>query len=167
MTKIYDINGNYTQSEKEMYKDIIDSVRLRIADDDPYKNVLNGYEEQISDGMIISLAKEATRDINSNVPRTKYSTEYIYSKDSELLIEGIMIFFLIHEGLLQTANQIDFNDNGLGIAMFNKTALYQSWYSSLLQLYLQHKQDWKDSIIPSSANSGFFGIQTEFGYRWY
>ena len=167
LSKIYNIDGNYTPEEKEMYEDIIDAVRLRVSDDEPLKNILNKRQEKITDGEIIRLANEAARDVNSGNPRTKYSVSFIYKKDSELIILGIMIFWFIREGLLQTANQTDFNDSGLSIQMFNKTPLYQSWYNILLQPYLQKRQDFKDSVIPSSVNSGFYGINSEFGRYWY
>ena len=113
LSKIYNIDGNYTPEEKEMYEDIIDAVRLRVSDDEPLKNILNKRQEKITDGEIIRLANEAARDINSGNPRTKYSVSFIYKKDSELIILGIMIFWFIRDGLLQTANQPDFNDSGL------------------------------------------------------
>ena len=167
LSRIYDIPGGYTPEEKAMYEDLIDAVRLRIADDEPLKNILNKKEEKITDGEIISLANEVGRDVNSGTPRTKFPLYYIYQKDSELIVLGIMIFWFIKEGLLQTANQTDFNDSGLTIQMFNKTPLYQSWYQILLNPYLQAKQDFKDSVIPSSLHSGFVGINSEFSKYWY
>ena len=150
-----------------MYQDIIDAVRLRIADDEPLRNILNKQQEKVTDGEIISLANEVGRDLNSGTPRTKYPLKQFYNMDSNVIIMGIMVFWFIKEGLLQTANQTDFNDSGLTIQMFNKTPLYQSWYQTLLNPYLQAKQDIKDSIIPSSLNSGFVGIHSEFGKYWY
>ena len=37
MKRIYNISGNYTDSEKAMFEDLIDAVRLRIADDNVMK----------------------------------------------------------------------------------------------------------------------------------
>jgi len=167
LSRIYNIPGVYSEDEKAMYQDIIDAVRLRIADDEPLRNILNKQQEKVTDGEIISLANEVGRDLNSGTPRTKYPLKQFYSMDSNAVIMGIMIFWFIKEGLLQTANQTDFNDSGLTIQMFNKTPLYQSWYQTLLNPYLQAKQDIKDSIIPSSLNSGFVGIHSEFGKYWY
>ena len=167
LSRIYNIPGVYSEDEKAMYQDIIDAVRLRIADDEPLRNILNKQQEKVTDGEIISLANEVGRDLNSGTPRTKYPLKQFYNMDSNAVIMGIMIFWFIKEGLLQTANQTDFNDSGLTIQMFNKTPLYQSWYQTLLNPYLQAKQDIKDSIIPSSINSGFVGIHSEFGKYWY
>ena len=167
LSRIYNIPGVYSEDEKAMYQDIIDAVRLRIADDEPLRNILNKQQEKVTDGEIISLANEVGRDLNSGTPRTKYPLKQFYNMDSNVIIMGIMVFWFIKEGLLQTANQTDFNDSGLTIQMFNKTPLYQSWYQTLLNPYLQAKQDIKDSIIPSSLNSGFVGIHSEFGKYWY
>ena len=95
LSKIYNIDGNYTQEEKAMYEDLIDAVRLRISDDEPLKNILNKHQEKLSDGEIIRLANETARDINSGTPRTKYQLKYIYEKDSELVVLGIIIFWFI------------------------------------------------------------------------
>lgn len=167
LSRIYNIPGVYSEDEKAMYQDIIDAVRLRIADDEPLRNILNKQQEKVTDGEIISLANEVGRDLNSGTPRTKYPLKQFYNMDSNVIIMGIMVFWFIKEGLLQTANQTDFNDSGLTIQMFNKTPLYQSWYQTLINPYLQAKQDIKDSIIPSSMNSGFVGIHSEFGKYWY
>jgi hypothetical protein len=69
------------------------------------------------------------------------------------------------EGLLQLRNQIDYSDSGLTIAMFNKTQLYQSWWGTLVQDYMRAKAAVKSAILPSSANSGFVGMGSEYSYR--
>jgi hypothetical protein len=68
------------------------------------------------------------------------------------------------EGILQLRNQVDYSDSGLTVAMFNKTGMYQGWVGFLLQTYLSDKKAVKSAVIPKSANSGFVGIGTEFGY---
>lgn len=166
MKRIYNISGNYTDSEKAMFEDLIDAVRLRIADDNVMKNFLYKHEERITDEQIVSFSKEAARDLNSGNPPTRMTVEMFYKYNSELLVEGVILFYLISKGILHLENQIDFNDSGLSIAMFNKTGLYQSWYGTLLNSYLNGKQQFKSGVIPNSVNSGFHGINSEFGYRW-
>lgn len=165
LTKVYEISGNYTEEEKIVYKDLIDDFRLAIADDIPEKNVTIGKIYQYTDNQIVALMERALRDLNCGYPKSNKTIVEMYNANSNLLIMGAIIFSLLREGIFQLRNQIDFNDSGLSIAMFNKTTLYQSWYGTLLNQYLQEKQNYKDSIIPSSPNAGFVGIMSEFGYR--
>ena len=165
LTKVYEISGNYTEEEKIVYKDLIDDFRLAIADDIPEKNVTIGKIYQYTDNQIVALMERALRDLNCGYPKSNKTIVEMYNANSNLLIMGAIIFSLLREGIFQLRNQIDFNDSGLSIAMFNKTTLYQSWYGTLLNQYLQEKQNYKDSIIPSSPNAGFIGIMSEFGYR--
>ena len=165
LSKVYNISGNYTDEEKEIYKNLIDDFRLAIADDIPEKNVTIGKIYQYTDNQIISLMQRALRDLNCGYPKSNRTLAEMYNENENVLIMGAIVFSLLREGIFQLRNQIDFSDSGLSIAMFNKTTLYQSWYGSLLNQYLQDKQNYKDSIIPSSLDAGFKGIMSEFGYR--
>jgi hypothetical protein len=167
MKKIYQISGNYTQEEKQTLQDMIIAFRIRVSDDDPEKNILNKKTQKYSDDKIVQFFKMALGDINSSAPRTNdtiFSLAQIGQDD--LIIEGAIVFSLISEGLLQLNNQMDYSDSGLSIALFNKTGLYQGWAGFFLQQYIGDKKEFKSSVIPRSANSGFFGVSSEFGYRW-
>lgn len=166
LSKKYSITGKYTPNELALYKEIIDQVRVRIGDDDPDLNILNNKMLQYNDNQLVQLANTVLNDINNGFPRTRYSILQLYNNvNGNIIIDGIILFSLIREGLLQLRNQIDFNDSGLSISMFNKTGLYQSWYGMLAQNYVRQKEDIKAQVIPSSANAGFYGIGSEFGYR--
>lgn len=165
LTKVYNITGNYTDAEKAAYKYLIDQFRLGIGDDVPEDNLLIGKIYQYSDNQIIALLNRALTDCNYGYPKSNLDIVRFRKENANLLILGATVFSLIREGIFQLRNQIDFNDSGLSIAMFNKTQLYQSWYGALAQQYLQEKQAYKDSIIPSSPGAGFKGISSEFGYR--
>jgi len=168
MKKIYAITGNYTPEEKVILAQYIDVFRLKMADDDPEKNVLNKKASQYLDNTIVKLIYSSLNDINSGFPKTNFSlVEFNNTIDDDLLVDGAMVFALIREGLLQLRNQIDFSDSGLSIAMFNKTGLYQGWANFLLQEYVASKKDIKRAVLPMSFNAGFVGISSEFGYgRW-
>jgi hypothetical protein len=165
MQKVYNISGNYTDEEKEMLQTMIEHFRIKMADDDPGKNILLGKTNQYSDNKIISLLYTALSDINSGYPKTNYNIfEFTQLIDDDLIINGAIIFALMAEGILQLRNQVDYSDSGLTVAMFNKTGMYQGWVGFLLQTYLSDKKAVKSAVIPKSANSGFVGIGTEFGY---
>lgn len=165
MKRNYNIPGNYTEEEKAILRECIDIFRLKTSDDDPEKNILNKKMQQYSDAKIVSFLQAALGDLNSGFPKTNYDLIY-FSKniDSDLIVDGAIIFAMIAEGILQLRNQVDFSDSGLSIAMFNKTGMYQGWASFLLQEYMRVKQELKSSVLPRSHNAGFVGIGSEFGY---
>ena len=165
MKKIYAITGNYTPEEKIILAKDIDLFRLRMSDDDPDKNILNKKISQYTDDVIVKLIYASLGDINSGFPITNFKLVYFNDNiDDDLLVQGAMIFALMREGFLQLRNQVDFNDSGLTIGMFNKTGLYQGWAGFLIQEYMVNKKNIKRSILPMSNNAGFLGISSEFSY---
>jgi hypothetical protein len=168
MHKIYHISGNYTQEEKQILQELITDFRVRMADDDPEKNIINKKMEYYSDDQIVRFLKLAIKDINSGYPATKYTIFTLTQRgDDDLIVEGAIIFSLMSEGILQLRNQMDYNDSGLSIAMFNKSGMYQGWAGILLQQYMIDKKEFKSGVIPRSSNSGFVSVGSEFGYRWF
>lgn len=168
MKKIYSFSGNYTNEEKDILQQMITTFRLKIGDMDPEKNILNKKQESYSDDRIVGFFNVALSDLNGGFPKTDYKMfEFVNVYTDNLIVDGAIVFALMSEGLLQLKNQVDFSDSGLSIAMFNKTTLYNSWFSFLLQSYLQGKREFKTAIIPLSENSGFVGISTEYSfYGW-
>lgn len=166
LTKIYNITGDYTPTQLKYIKAMIDDFRLKMQDDDPEKNILLGKTLNYSDATVQHLLESALMDLNGGYPRTNYTLKnYHPVVDDDVIVQGAMIFALMREGILQLRNQIDYSESGLSIAMFNKTGMYQTWAGFLLQQYIQAKQDFKASVVPTSTNSGFVGINSEFGYR--
>lgn len=168
MKKIYNISGNYTPEEKQILQEMIIDFRTRMADDDPEKNIINKKTHQYSDDKIVRYFKIAMGDLNGGAPRTNY-TIFTFAKleDSDLIINGAMVFALLAEGILQLRNQMDYSDSGLSIGLFNKTGAYQGWAGFFLQQYIREKAEFKSTVIPKGYNSGFVGVSSEFGYRWF
>lgn len=141
---------------------LFDSFRTEVNDADAELNILNGQKIENSNQRILKYFQRAIRDINSGAPITQYKIKDF--PDEGLLIEGAVIFYLISQGILQTRNQLDYNDGGLAIGLFNKTGQYQSWAQFLLQSYIQNKATFKRGELARSINAGFVGIGSEFGY---
>lgn len=161
------IKGNYTAEEKEMLNILISSFRVMVGDADKDKNILNMKNLTYTDDRIIQFLQQACDDVNVYTPMTRFSIFNIYQKSAiMLLVKGAVVFSLMAEGLLQLKNQVDYNDAGLSVSLFNKTGQYQSWYGTILQDYMMTKQQFKQSIIPSSYNAGFFGVSSQFGYMY-
>lgn len=151
-----------TEEEKEKMINLFDMFRTEVHDADAELNILNGGEIENTNAKILKYFQRAIRDLNSGTPITKYEIKNF--PDEGLLVDGAVIFYLIANGILQMRNQLDYNDGGLAIGMFNKTGQYQSWAQFLLQSYHQNKAAFKQGELSRSLNAGFMGIGSEFGY---
>lgn len=162
----YDFDiGNYSKEELPILLNLIESFRCGTFDDIPEKNILDKFQYHYNDKQIITLLTKALKDINATQPTSRYSlVEFVRLYETELLVKGAIVFALMGEGLLQLRNQVDYNDNGISIAMFNKTGQYQSWLNFLLQDYMQEKQSLKAAMRANAPGAGFVGISSEFGY---
>lgn len=168
MNKKYSIKGNYTDVQKATIEKLIDAFRLTVGDDDPEKNILNKKMSMYTDEKIIRFLNRAMSDINGGQPRTTFTLwDFANNWDDTLIVDGAVVFAMIAEGILQVRNQVDFNDSGLSIGMFNKTQLYQGWASFLLQNYMQGKAEFKAAVAAKAQPSMFIGIGSEFGYYWW
>ena len=162
------LNQRYTPEELELLRTTyIDEFRMKVGDYDPEKNILLGKMLQYSDTEIIKLLNIAVNDINMGYPKTSWTllncAPYM---DTDMVVNGAVIFAMMKEGIVQLRNQIDYSDSGLSIGMFNKTGLYQGWAGLLMQEYLRDKKDYKASVIPNQyPNAGFYGIESEYSYR--
>lgn len=168
LKRVYNIPGKYTEEEREIYENLIDEFRLRVHDDIPADNILYEKASRYKDGTIIGLLNAAVNDINIfGIPPTKYSLKQMSTMQCDgLIVLGAMVCMCVREGLFHAANQIDFNDSGLSIGMYNKSGIYQGWYGALLNEYVNAKQTFKSGVIANSYNAGFVGIGTEFSYRF-
>lgn len=165
MKRKYDFDtGNFSKEELPIIVNLIESFRTGVFDDIPDKNILDKFQYHYTDTKIINLLKKTLRDINSALPNDYTFVTMVIDYGTEILIKGAIVFALIGEGLLQLRNQVDYNDNGLSIGMFNKTGAYQSWVNFLIQDYMQEKRNIKADSRAFSDNAGFVGISSEFGY---
>jgi hypothetical protein len=142
----------------------ITELRLMLQDEDGSKNILNKKMPQYNDAQLEMLLRRALSDINTDAPATDYSLEEFPQED--LILLGATIFACIMEGMLQLRNQVDYNDAGLSISMFNKTGGYQGWAGFLLQYYIQQKNGFKRGVIANQTGAGFFGIRSQFSRDW-
>ncbi len=141
-----------------------DDLRNMLNDSVASRNILNGKEQAYSDTELDFFLKMAIRDLNAGNPRTNYKLEDF--PDPDLIIIAAMIFSFISEGVLQLRNNVDYNDAGLSLGIFNKTGAYQGWAGFLLQTYLTNKLEFKRGVISSGPGAGFIGINSPFSYDW-
>ncbi len=166
LSKSYNISGYYSNpQEKKILMDLIDSFRTQIYDFEAQLNILDGKQLRYNDRMIVRFLLEGIKDLNRGAPKTNYTM--FNFPDKELVAKAAVVVALIGEGILQLRNQVDYSDSGFSVAMFNKTGGYQGWAGFILQQYLNDKREFKAGVIPSSRNSGFVGIASEFGWGIY
>lgn len=167
MKRVFNIKGDYTEHEKGVLQNLIDSFRLTIGDDEPERNILFKKAQMYSDEKVLNLLFRAVSDINGGVPLTNFSIfEIARDIDDTLIVDGAVIFALIGEGILQTRNQLNYSDSGLQIGMFDKTQMYQGWISMLMNNYFQAKQALKETILTKHSQT-FYGIESEFSRYWW
>lgn len=146
--------------------DLIERLRGMISDDDPTKNILNGKQQMYNDTKLLFFINRAIKDINKTHPTTNYTIATFPENDDELIVQGAVIQSLIAEGILQLRNQLDYNDAGLALSMFNKTGGYQGWAGFLLQTYMNDKMEFKRGVIPNSFGAGFYAIRSPGSPDW-
>lgn len=168
MKRKFNITGNYTDYQKEILEELIQLFRVSVSDTNPDKNILNKKAQHYTDDEIIALLNRAMHDINGGQPLTHISIyEFAKQWDNTLIVDGAVIFALIGEGLLQVRNQVNFNDSGLSIGIFDKTQIYQGWASFLIGQYIQAKSEFKQAYITANQPSIFHGISSEFSYYYW
>ena len=144
--------------------ELVSKLRIMLGDDDPTKNHLNNYEYKYTDPQLKFFLEFALNDINTANPATNFT--YDDFDQITLLINGAMIFSQIASGILQMDNQLDYNDAGFSISMFNKSPMKQSWIGFLLQMYISGLRDLKQGIIMGGNGSGFVGVRSGFSYDY-
>ncbi len=156
------VKKTFTDEEERIKMvSLFDDFRTEIYDCCPEKNILDDKKNVADARHVHRYFKRAVRDLNAGSPITNYTL--VNFPDTGLLVEGAVVFFLIANGLLQLRNQLNYNDAGLTINMFDKSAMYQSWVQMLYSMYLQGKKSFKNSEITRSYGAGFYGIGSEFG----
>ena len=137
--------------------DLIARFRLRILDLDPLKNILTGGLE-FTDEQVSGFITEAYYDINEAEPR--YDIPFENFPKTTLLLDGAMVFMLRGRGLLHLRNQISYNDAGLAVNLDDKSSQYAGWLANVEQQYLQHRKEFKRSLVPP-----FRGVTSPM--RWF
>lgn len=108
---------------------------------------------------LIEMARDLTIDDFNNTPPLIGSFQFSTFPSDHLLLMGTIIEILKSAGLLQSRNQLDYVEGGLSVQTSNKTPLYQSWISMLMQEYEQKKAMLKKS---TNAESAYGGVSSEY-----
>lgn len=165
------LNRNYqidsfckNKVEKATLIELINGFRDLVYDFDRSENILTGKQERYSDAVIVGFLQRGIADIKIGSVRKDYTMFNFPNHYRGLISKAGVVMCLIAEGILQLRNQVDYNDSGFSLAMFNKTGAYQGWAGFLLQQYMQEKAELKSGEVFSLPNAGFVEIISEFGY---
>jgi hypothetical protein len=136
-------------------------VRLFVRDREPYNTLLDGVES--TDDMIDLYIGLALSDFNTTPPMIGDYTMQTFPS-GWLLLYGTIIELLTSAGILQSRNQLDYNDGGHTVQVSNKTGLYQSWIDRFQRMYQQRKRDMK---IQMNMRRGWGGVNSEYAFVSY
>ena len=139
-----DVNINQIPwGQKQIYlSEIIERVRRFMRDRPVLNRLIAGFES--SDEDIMQAIDECISDFNHTPPFIgKY--DYCNPPPLVLLIYGTVVFLLESKGLLESRNNLPFNDGGLSVGA-DKDQRTQSWLSHFNNKYEIKKENWKKSV---------------------
>jgi len=139
--------GSATQSLGQF----VMQVRQYMRDFPELNRLIDG--EESSDRMIAWAAIDALDDINNTPPLIGAYTIESFPYRS-LLLRGTVIAVLESVGLLQTRNQINYNDGGIQVSASDKAPMIMQWINMLRGTYEQKKQQYKIAVNISTAFEG-------------
>ena len=126
-------------------------VRQYLRDFPELNRLIDG--EESSDRMIAWAVIDALDDINNTPPLIGMFTVETFPYRS-LLLRGTVIAVLESVGLLQTRNQLNYNDGGIQVSASDKAPMIMQWINMLRGSYEQKKQQYKIAVNISNAFDG-------------
>ena len=140
-------------------EDFVNQVRLFLRDYPELNRLIAGVEN--SNRQIVWAVMDALDDYNNATPPfTHFSVSNFPSR--HLLLRGTVISLLESVGLLQTRNQLSFNDGGITVGINDKTPYIQNWLQLFRQSYEEKKLKLKIAYNIESAWGG--GVFSEYRF---
>lgn len=147
-----------SRQAQQTLAEFVQEVRQFIRDFPELNRLVSG--EETSDRMIAWAVIDTLDDINNTPPLigTWRVENFPYR---HLLVRGTVITILESVGLLQTRNQLNFNDGGVNVAVSDKAPLIMNWLSMFKTTYEDKKLKWKISKNISGALTGS-GVASDY-----
>lgn len=140
----------------------IANIRTYVKDK-PELNILLQGDEQSSDDLVTLCMNLAVEMFNGVTPNTMFTLDTF--PNATILLYGTLHHLAIGEIERQLRNQVDFQAQGLNIAIDNKAPVYQqlaSFYRNLFdsetktfKMYLNTEQAWGESFSPYARINDF------------
>jgi hypothetical protein len=126
-------------------------VRMYLRDYPELNRLIDG--EETSDRMIAWAVIDTLDDINNRPPFVGSFTVSTFPYRS-LLLRGTVITVLESVGILQTRNQLQYNDGGISVGASDKAPMLMQWVQMLSTSYEQKLDKWKISRNITEAFNG-------------
>jgi hypothetical protein len=136
----------------------VQQVRTFLRDYPETNRLVDGVES--SNRQIVWALSDTLDDYNWTPPFSSYTLNSFPSKS--LLIRGTVISLLESIGLLQTRNQLAFNDGGIQVGLNDKTPFIQAWLQLFRNSYEEKKMRLKIAQNIESAWDG--GVFSEYRF---
>jgi hypothetical protein len=137
---------------------IVQTVRTYTRDFAELNRLIAGVES--SNRQIVFAIADTLDDWNTTPPFSQDTLDSLPSKS--VFLRGVVCTLLESVGMLQTRNQISFNDSGLQVGINDKTQFIQSWLQLLRNTYEEKKQRIK--IARNIETSWGGGVHSEYRF---
>jgi hypothetical protein len=136
----------------------VSQVRLYLRDFPELNRLIDG--EETSDRMIAWAVIDTLDDINNTPPFLGgYTVENFPYR--HLLMRGTVLSVLESVGMLQTRNQLSYNDGGISVQASDKAPMIMQWIGMFRTSYEQKKKDFK---VAMNLSMGFDGQSIQSDY---
>lgn len=129
----------------------ISHVRMYLRDYPELNRLIDG--EETSDRMIAWAVIDTLDDINNRPPFIGSFTCATFPYKS-LLLRGTVVAILESVGILQTRNQLQYQDGGISVGASDKAPMLMQWINMLKMSYEQKLDKWKISQNITQAFDG-------------
>jgi hypothetical protein len=147
-----------SKASQQTLNDFVHDVRSYLRDFPELNRLISG--EETSDRMIAWSVIDAMDDINNSPPLITTWTVETFPFRS-LLLRGTVLTILESIGLMQTRNQLNFNDGGISVGVSDKAPLIMNWINVLRSTYEDKKTRWKIARNIAAALTGS-GIASDY-----
>jgi len=131
--------------------DFVQDVRMFLRDYPQLNRLIDG--EETSDRMIAWAVIDALDLINNTPPFIGQYTCTTFPFRS-LLVRGTVISILESVGLLQTRNQLSYNDGGISVSASDKAPMILQWLQMFRASFDDRLNRWKISMNITQAFEG-------------
>lgn len=138
---------------------MVDALRQFLRDYAELNRLIAG--EESDDRSLAFAILDGLDDFNTSPPVTTYTLNNFPSRHILLRLGAISVLESV--GLLQTRNQLSFNDGSGVMSLSDKTPLIMSWLQMFKNTTEEKKRNLKVALNIEDALAASTGLETEYG----